>query len=161
MKKAIFLDRDGVINRERGDYTWRWQDFEILPGVVEGLKSLQDKGYLLIVITNQAGIAKNLYTKEDVESLHNQLSQELTKSGVELTEIYYCPHHTDFGKCLCRKPGSLLVEKAIARFNVDAKTSIFIGDKPRDIEAAERAGVKGVLVEANTNFVETLKELNI
>lgn len=161
MKKAVFLDRDGVINRERGEYTWRLEDFEILPGVVEGLKTLQDKGYLLIVITNQAGIAKGLYAHADVDNAHGKLKDELNKAGVELTEIYYCPHHTDYGKCLCRKPGSLLVEKAIARFGVDAANSVFIGDKPRDIEAAENAGVKGVLVEANTNFVEILKQNGI
>lgn len=161
MKKAVFLDRDGVINRERGDYTWRWEDFEILPGLIEGLKFLQDKDYLLIVITNQAGIAKGLYTKDDVELLHKRLKQQLNGGGIELTEIYYCPHHNEFGKCLCRKPNSLLLEKAIARFDIDTKNSVFIGDKPRDIKAGESAGVKGILVKANSNFQEILKEHNI
>ncbi len=161
MNKAVFLDRDGVINRERGEYTWRWEDFEILPGVVEGLKSLQVNGYLLIVITNQGGIAKGLYTRGDVEQLHARLKQQLSKSGVSFAEIYYCPHHNDFGKCLCRKPGSLLLEKAIVRFDINVQNSFFIGDKPRDIQASEAVGLGGVLVEANSDFLQVLKEHNI
>lgn len=151
MNKAIFLDRDGVINVERG-YTHRLEDFVILPGLVESLQQLMHKGYLLIVVTNQSGIAKELYKREDVEMLHAFLKQEMEKNGIVLTEIYYCVHHPDVSHCICRKPGSLFVEKALARFNIDPAKSYFIGDKERDVQAGEKAGVKGILIEANTSL---------
>jgi len=152
MNKAAFLDRDGVINLDVQDYTSKIKDFKFLPGVFEGLKALQEKGYLLIVITNQGGIAKGLYTKEDVETLHHWMRNELEKEDIYITEIYFCPHHDVSGKCLCRKPGSLMLEKAIARFDIDAKQSFFIGDKETDTQAAIAAGVRPVKIIANTPF---------
>lgn len=147
-RKAIFLDRDGVLNFERG-YTHKLEDFKILPDVMEVLTVLKNKGFIFIVVSNQSGISKDLYTQNDVEILHRYLVQELAKNDLKLEEIYYCVHHPDKTKCICRKPDSLLVEKAIARFNIDAESSYFIGDKERDIEAAHKAGVEGVLIESN------------
>ncbi|MFL5762774.1 MAG: D-glycero-alpha-D-manno-heptose-1,7-bisphosphate 7-phosphatase [Bacteroidia bacterium] len=158
MNKAIFLDRDGVINVERG-YTHRLEDFVILPDVMETLRILQEKGFLLVVISNQSGIGKDLYTQEDVETIHSFLQNEMTKAGVRLSEIYYCVHHPDTGRCICRKPDSLFVEKALARFNIDPRKSYFIGDKDRDVEAAEKAGVKGILIEANSSLKLLLDQL--
>lgn len=151
MNKAVFLDRDGVINFERG-FTYRLEDFKILPDVFEMLRKWQDKGYLLVVASNQSGIAKELYKQEDVEMLHEYLLNELRKNKIVISEIYYCVHHPDVSKCICRKPDSLMVEKAAARFNIDVKKSFFIGDKDRDVEAAEKAGVKGILIEANSSL---------
>jgi D-glycero-D-manno-heptose 1,7-bisphosphate phosphatase len=151
MNKAIFLDRDGVINVERG-YTHRIEDFVILPDVLDVLRELQKKGFLLIVISNQSGIGKSLYTQADVETVHSFMQNEMTKAGVKLSEIYYCVHHPDTGRCICRKPDSLFVEKGLARFNIDPKKSYFIGDKERDVEAAQKGGVKGILIEANTSL---------
>ena len=151
MNKAIFLDRDGVINVERG-YTHRLEDFVILPDLIESLQLFMQKGYLLIVVTNQSGIAKGLYTREDVELLHAFLEQEMEKNRIVLSEIYYCVHHPDVSNCICRKPGSLFVEKALARFDIDPAKSYFIGDKERDVQAGESAGVKGILIEANTSL---------
>ena len=141
MNKAVFLDRDGVINFERG-YTHRLEDFVILPDLIEVLQILKQKGYLLIVISNQSGIAKGLYLQKETEILHTYLKDELRKKNVVLDEIYYCVHHPDVGRCICRKPDSLFVEKALARFNIDASKSYFIGDKERDTESGEKAGVK-------------------
>ena len=152
MNKAAFLDRDGVINVDILDYTWRKEDFKFLPGVIAGLKELQDKGFLLIVITNQGGIAKGKYTKADVDALHTWMRNELEKNGVHITEIYFCPHHDQFGKCLCRKPGSVMLEKAIARFNIDPALSFFVGDKETDVQAGIGAGVRPVHVVANSAF---------
>jgi len=152
-RKAIFLDRDGVINKERGDYTWLLEDFKINDGLIEALKIFQQKGFMLIVISNQSGIAKGIYSKEDVEYLHLHLLRVLKNRGVELEEIYYCPHHPEKGKCLCRKPDSLLLEKAIARFSLDAAKSYFIGDAQRDIEAGTKAGVKTIKVEPNSSLL--------
>jgi len=156
MNKAIFLDRDGVINRERG-FTYRLEDFEILPGLIEGLKEFRRRGYLLIVVSNQSGIAKGLYKQTDVEILHTYLIETLKESGLAFDEIYYCVHHPDVSKCICRKPDSLFVEKALARFNIDPAQSYFIGDKERDTEAAEKVGVKGILIEANTPLPELMQ----
>lgn len=159
MIKAIFLDRDGVINFERG-YTHRLEDFVILPDLIEVLQLFQKKGYLLVVISNQSGIAKGLYKQADAEVLHKFMLDEFTKNGVKISEIYYCVHHPDVSKCICRKPDSLFVEKALARFNIDAKQSYFIGDKERDTEAAEKAGVKGILIEANISLKTILDKIN-
>ena len=159
MKKAVFLDRDGVINREAGDYTWRMDDFELLDGVVPALKQLRDRGYDLFIITNQGGVAKGLYTLEDVEKLHLHLREILGKEGILFKEIYYCPHHPDSGNCLCRKPGSLMIEKALARFRLDAASSYFIGDRDRDVEAGAGAGVTGILVESNRPLSEILERV--
>lgn len=159
MKKAVFLDRDGVINVERG-YTHRLEDFVILPDLIEALQLLQKRGYLLIVISNQSGIAKGLYKQTDVEILHKFMVEEFTKNGIKLSEIYYCVHHPDVSKCICRKPDSLFVEKALARFDIDAKQSYFIGDKERDTEASEKAGVKGILIEANISLKTILNQIN-
>ncbi len=159
MMKAVFLDRDGVINLERG-YTHRLEDFVILPDLMEVLQLLQSKGYLLIVVSNQSGIAKELYKQSDVEVLHKFMLAEFAKNEVKISEIYYCVHHPDVSKCICRKPDSLFVEKALARFNIDATQSYFIGDKERDTEAAEKAGVKGILIEANISLKTIMNQIN-
>jgi len=156
--KAIFLDRDGVINVERG-YTNRLEDFVILPDLIEVLKLFKQKGYLLIVVSNQSGIAKDLYTQQEVEVLHEYLAKELKKHNVVLDEIYYCVHHSDVSRCICRKPDSLFVEKALARFDIDPSISYFIGDKERDVEAGEKAGVKGILIEANISLKTILDKI--
>lgn len=151
-QKAIFLDRDGVLIRERGDYTWLLEDLKINPGVVEALQNFSRQGYLLIVISNQAGIDKGLYSKQDADYLHLHISRNLGMNGITIAEYYYCPHHPTVGKCICRKPDSLLLEKAIARFNIDASQSYFIGDAERDIEAGLRVGINTVKIESNDNL---------
>jgi D-glycero-D-manno-heptose 1,7-bisphosphate phosphatase len=158
MNKAIFLDRDGVINVERG-YTHRLEDFVILPDLIEVLQLFQKKGYLLIVVSNQSGIAKGLYKQSEVEILHSYLVKELGNNNIKLSEIYYCVHHPDVSRCICRKPDSLFVEKALARFDIDPTKSYFIGDKERDTEAAEKAGVKGILIEANISLKTILNQI--
>jgi D-glycero-D-manno-heptose 1,7-bisphosphate phosphatase len=158
MNKAIFLDRDGVINIERG-YTHRLEDFVILPDLIEVLQLLQKKGYLLIIVSNQSGIAKGLYKQTDVEILHTHLLEVFKQNNIVLSEIYYCVHHPDVTRCICRKPDSLFVEKGLARFDIDSSKSYFIGDKERDTEAAEKAGVKGFLIEANSSLKLLLNQI--
>lgn len=158
MNKAIFLDRDGIINVERG-YTHRLEDFVILPDLMETLQILQKKGYLFIIITNQSGIAKDLYTQEDVERIHAYLLNEFKKNNILISEIYYCVHHPDKSRCICRKPDSLFVEKGLARFQIDPLQSYFIGDKERDVEAAAKGGVKGILVPSNTSLKTILNQI--
>ena len=157
MNKAVLLDRDGVINRERNDYTFRIEDFEILPDVFEALQLLQKAGYLLIIISNQSGIGRDLFTIQDTEKMHAYLLKKLKQQNIRIEEIYYCVHHPETGSCLCRKPDSLNVEKALARFNIDPALSYFIGDKERDTLAGEKAGVKGILIESNSSLVEAIQ----
>lgn len=159
MNKAIFLDRDGIINSERG-YTHRLEDFVILPDLMESLQILQKRGYLFIIITNQSGIAKGLYTQEDVEHIHGYLLKEFEKNSIRISEIYYCIHHPDVSRCICRKPDSLFVEKGLARFGIDPKQSYFIGDKERDVEAAAKGGVKGILIPSDTSLKTILDQIN-
>ncbi|MBC7384167.1 MAG: HAD family hydrolase [Bacteroidia bacterium] len=150
--KAVFLDRDGVLNEEVGDYIMRFEDFKILPHVAKGLVDLHRAGYLLIVITNQGGLAKQLYTEETLAKMHQYMSDELLKAGVFFTDIYFCAHHPVKGNCLCRKPGSLLVEKALSKHNIDPLQSYFIGDKIRDIMCGQAVEVKGILIEPNEDW---------
>ncbi len=153
MKKAIFLDRDGVINKEIGGWVFRSEDFEINKDVTEALEILKGKGFIFIVVTNQSGIAKGIYKTEDVEFLHQKMNRILLESGILIKEIFFCPHHDETGKCLCRKPDSLMLEKAIAKYEIDVSKSYLIGDKDRDIEAASRVGVKGLLIEPNSSVL--------
>ncbi len=144
MNKCIFLDRDGVLNEDRTDYVYRIEDFVIPDGVIEGLRRLKQAGYMLIVITNQAGIAKGLYTRDDVMRCHHYLQEQC---GNLIDDIYYSPHHPDYTtRSLTRKPESLLLEKAIAKYNIDVTKSWMIGDALRDMLAGRRVGVKTVHV---------------
>ncbi len=154
LHKAVFLDRDGVINKERGTYTWRVEDFEFTNGLFSFLKKIQEKKYKLFIITNQGGIAKKIYDFNDVERINNFIFDEFNKQNVHLTDIYYCPHHSDLEKCLCRKPDSLMLEKAIARYKIDKAKSYFIGDNNRDVEAGKKAGLKTIKIYPNQNLNE-------
>lgn len=150
--KAIFLDRDGVLNREIGNYVTRVEDFEVLNHVPFLLKKLKDAGYLLIVITNQGGIAKDLYTHDDLKRNHQILINKLSEMDVLFTDIFYCPHHPEIGKCLCRKPESIMLEKAIAKHHIDIEQSYMIGDTDRDIQAALAVGVKSFKIDSNADW---------
>ena len=149
MNKAVFLDRDGVINKEIG-YVFRVEDFVLTDDIISSLKKLQEAGFIFIVITNQSGIAKELYTHDDVETVHKHMLSLMKENGIKISEIYYCTHHPDVEPCICRKPDSGMLEKAIARFNIDVSKSFMIGDKERDVQAAEKAGVKGILIESDS-----------
>jgi D-glycero-D-manno-heptose 1,7-bisphosphate phosphatase len=142
-KKCVFLDRDGVINKDRGDYTYRVEDFQLIAGVTEAIKELRAAGYLLIVLTNQAGISKGIYTKKDMEACHNVL-QKATNHAIE--HIYYCPYHSIITESLCRKPGTLMIERAIAKYGIDTSKSWLIGDAERDIECGMKMGLKTIRI---------------
>lgn len=159
MNKAAFLDRDGVLIKERGDYNHLPEHFIINEGVIEALKYLQEKKYLLVVISNQSGVAKHVYSLETVENFHQELNDMLKESGIHISEIYYCPHHPDAGLCLCRKPLPLLFEKAVARFQINPSESFLIGDAQRDADAAEQCGVKPYLIKPNANLFDEVKNI--
>jgi len=159
MNRALFLDRDGILNRELGRYVTSVNEFEVLPTVVDALVLAHEAGFQLIIISNQGGIAKGLYTMEDVLAMQQQLDSKLRQRGAFITDGYYCPHHPDHGKCLCRKPSPLMLQKAIARFRIDPTASFLIGDSDRDIVAATAAGVRGILLPSNTDIIHTVREL--
>lgn len=149
---AVFLDRDGVINHDPGDYTTSIAEFKILPGVVESLKKWSDAGYAIIVITNQGGIAKERYSLKDFLEIDAYMASTFREAGIHYLETYYCPHHDAVSQCLCRKPHPGMVEKALVRHKINPAASFMIGDKWRDIEAAEAAGVRGIKVDVNQDL---------
>ncbi|MCP4520800.1 MAG: HAD family hydrolase [Cytophagales bacterium] len=137
--KCIFLDRDGVINKDYVDYVYTIEKFEFLEGVQEALQKFKEAGYLLIVITNQSGIVKGIYKEEDVLNVHNHIQSHTNNA---LDDIYYAPYHEKWTNSLTRKPNSLMLEKAIAKYNIDPAQSWMIGDKPRDLYPAVKLGMK-------------------
>jgi D-glycero-D-manno-heptose 1,7-bisphosphate phosphatase len=145
-RKAAFIDRDGVINVERG-FLHRVEEFEFLPGAVESLQRLQDGGYLLVVITNQSGIARGLYTEADYLQLTAYMQQRLLAAGVRLSAVEYCPHLADAQvaefrlDCDCRKPRPGMLQRAAAALDIDLSASILVGDRASDIQAGRSAGV--------------------
>jgi D,D-heptose 1,7-bisphosphate phosphatase len=149
--RAVFLDRDGTINVDK-NYLYRIEDFEFEAGAAEALKHLFDKGYKLIIISNQSGVARGYFTVEDVERLHDHIKKEAVRSGFEFAGIYYCPHYTkgtvkEFSiECACRKPGTALIEQAIKEHKIDRSGSYMIGDKEADMIAGKKAGLTTILV---------------
>lgn len=155
MNKALFLDRDGVINKEK-NYLYKIEDFEFIDGVFETCKYFQDKGYLIIVITNQAGIARGKYTEKDYQILTDWMMNEFKKQDINIKKVYHCPHHPDFsGECECRKPNPGMILQAQQEFDIDLSQSILVGDKNSDIEAGINAGVKmNYLVRTGHKFLK-------
>ena len=147
MSRAVFLDRDGVINQkpEEGEYITSWDEFHILPGVAEGIALLKQAGYAVIVITNQRCVAKGLLRVTDLEKMHEQMSQTLQRAGTTLDAIYYCPHDYE-PPCNCRKPAPGLLLKAAQVHGVDLRSSWMVGDSEIDMQAGKRAECKTVRV---------------
>ena len=148
MNKAIFLDRDGTINREK-KYVFKIEDFEINDGVIEGLKQLQDAGFILIVITNQSGIARGYYDENDFHKLNDWMTKYFLNYGIKIAHTYYCPHLPNskislYNQiCNCRKPELGLFLQAINDYNIDLSKSFAIGDKNRDLEICKKSDCRG------------------
>ena len=140
--KAVFLDRDGVLNDETGDYVWELDHFIVSPGVPESLARLKAAGYYLVVVTNQAGIAKKLYTAAEVQACHAKLQ---AACGDALDALYFSDAHPSVSESILRKPGSGMFEKAVARFRLDPAQCWVVGDRYRDMEAGASSGVRGIL----------------
>ncbi len=160
MNKAAFIDRDGVINNDTGHYyIFKPEDFIFNNDIPEAFKLLKNAGYMIIIITNQGGVSKGIYTKSDVENTNKFMLSELSIKQIEIDDILYCPHHSDNEQCLCRKPNPLMIQKAIARYNIDKKASFMIGDNMKDIYAAEAAEIKGFKINKNTSILPLVKEI--
>lgn len=166
MPKALFLDRDGVVNVEK-NYLYKIDDFELMDGILDVCRHYEAQGYLIIIVTNQSGISRGYYTQEDFKLLSEWMIQHFKSLGVTLTHIYHCPHHESIdGACDCRKPEPGMFLEAQRDFDIDMENSVMIGDNERDIEAAMRAGVTtNILLSSEANesaanqIVRSLKEL--
>ena len=141
--KCVFLDRDGVLNEDRPDYSYHLEHFRVLPGVPQALHQLKNAGYLLIVVTNQSGISKGVYTQQDMEACHDYLQQVC---GGLIDHFYFSPYHPDISESLGRKPGSLLFEKGIAKFGIEPARSWMVGDRERDLVPARQLGMRTILI---------------
>jgi D-glycero-D-manno-heptose 1,7-bisphosphate phosphatase len=159
-RNAIFLDRDGVlIDNSDHYYIWKEEQLKFVDGVFDNLKCLLLKGYQLFIVSNQGGISKGLYSKEDILKLHIRLIQTFRKNNIEITEIIFCPHHPEIEKCMCRKPDSIMIEKLLAKYKLNREESFLIGDSRSDMEAALKAGIQPIQITANQNmqpFISTL-----
>jgi heptosyltransferase II len=141
---TVFLDRDGTLNPDPG-YIRSPDQFALFPGVAEALAALKQAGAQLIVITNQSGIARGLFTVEALECIHDKLRRLLKATGASLDAVYFCPHHPDDG-CRCRKPDTGMIDQAVRERQVDLTRSYFIGDHVRDMQLAKRIGARSILV---------------
>ncbi|KHO46282.1 MAG: D-glycero-D-manno-heptose 1,7-bisphosphate phosphatase [archaeon GW2011_AR3] len=165
--RAIFIDRDGTINVEMPTYLYQLEDFAFLPGSVEAIAKLSKTDYKLIIITNQGGVAKGIYTEEDVNKINHHIVSELKKHGAEIHRVYYCPHHKDGTVegysfiCECKKPGTKFFEEAAHEFKLNLKKSWMVGDRDFDIMAGARAGCRTVLVKSGINGEEYYRNMTV
>jgi D-glycero-D-manno-heptose 1,7-bisphosphate phosphatase len=154
-QRAVFVDRDGVINVDKG-YVHKVEDLEILDGVVEAIRLLKTEGFEIIVVTNQSGVARGFYREHEVRDFHEEMQRILAKDDAALDAYYYCPHHpegsvTEYRRtCACRKPAPGMVQQAIEDFNLDPAVCYVVGDEMRDLEAGRCAGCRaGFLVSGS------------
>ena len=147
--KAVFFDRDGTLNVDI-HYLHRPEDFEWIPEAKEAIKYVNDRGYLAILVTNQSGVARGYYPESDIRHVYDWMNEQLAAIGAHLDALYYCPHHPEGSvpqyavACACRKPGTRLLDEACADFGIDRAQSVMIGDKPIDVECAQKAGIRGI-----------------
>ena len=161
--RAIFFDRDGVLNVDKG-YIYRSEDFIWIEGAIEAIRLAKSLGFLTIVVTNQSGIARGLYTLEDMKRLHQWMDEELEKSGTKIDKYYYCPYHDEgvvaefvIPNHPDRKPNPGMILRAITEFSIDRDYSVLIGDKISDIQAANRASIASILFKGE-NLANTVAE---
>jgi len=165
-KPALFLDRDGVINLEK-NYLHKQEDFEFIDGIFDLCQYYMAKGYYIIVVTNQSGIARGYYSEMDFKSLTFWMIDAFDAKGVKIDQVYHCPHHPDIsGECECRKPKPGMLLKAAKDLNIDLENSLLVGDSERDIQAAYAAGLKEAYLftpevqeTSATKNIHSLKEL--
>jgi D-glycero-D-manno-heptose 1,7-bisphosphate phosphatase len=164
-KPAVFLDRDGVLNIDKG-YVYRKEDFIWIDGAKEAVKLLNDLNFYVFVVTNQSGVARGYYTEDDIQKLHQWMNEELSKIGASVNGFYYCPHLPEAViekyrvSCDCRKPAPGLILQAMNDWPIDREKSLMIGDNNKDIEAAKNAGIKGHLFTGN-NLYEYLNCITV
>jgi len=165
MKKIIFIDRDGVINRDPGgwtehSYVTKWSDFHFLPNSIKALRKLKNAGYDIVVISNQGGVSKGYCTKEALNDINKKMLEKIEKNGARIKKTYYCPHQ-DSDSCDCRKPETGLFRRAEKELGVCAAGKFFIGDGKTDVEAGARMGMKTILVLSGKTNLDKIKSWDI
>jgi histidinol-phosphate phosphatase family protein len=158
MQKALFLDRDGVINENREDYVKTWDEFKFLPGAKEAIRLINNSDWMLIIITNQSPIGRGIFPPERLDKIHQNMLSELSKAGCYIDAIYFCPHKPD-DYCDCRKPKPGLILRAASDFNIDLENSWMIGDSDSDIEAGREAGCKTEKVSSDNSLLEIITKI--
>ena len=143
MSKCVFLDRDGVLNDDDPNYTYEVSKFKILPGVLEALQLMKRQGFLLIVITNQSGIAKGIYNIEQMNACHQYFQKQCDHA---IDKFYFSPYHISVTNSILTKPDTLMFEKAIAKFKIDISKSWMVGDRGRDLIPARKLGIKTIQI---------------
>lgn len=159
--KIIFIDRDGVINKDPGgwtkhNYVTRWKDFHFISGSKKAVRMLTDAGYEIMIISNQAGINRSFFTREQLKKINDNMLKEISGSGGKIRSVHYCPHAAS-EDCLCRKPKTGLFKKAAGDLDVDFKKTFFVGDGSMDVEAGKRAGCRTILVLSGKSKPEAVK----
>lgn len=157
--QAIFLDRDGVINRERADYVKCWEEFLFLPGVLTALQQLATLPIPILVITNQSVIGREIVERKVIDGIHARAHAVITQSGGRIDDFFLCPHHPD-AKCVCRKPQPGLLQQAAKRFGLDLSATVFVGDAITDYQAACAAGCQSILVQSGRQGAQLQKLLH-
>jgi len=158
LQKVVFLDRDGVINRDSADYIKHWSEFEFLPKSLDALKQLKQNGFTAIVITNQSVINRKMVSREGLDHIHTLMKTSIRSSGGEITDIFFCPHTPD-ERCDCRKPKPGLIYQAEKKYRIDLATAVMIGDSAKDIECARNAGCRCALLVKTGNGIQAEKIL--
>lgn len=157
-RRALFLDRDGVINRKRDGYVTDERDLEVLEDAVRAMHIARAKGYVIVVVTNQSAVGRGIMTGGQLARVHARMESELARAGARIDAIYCCTHAPGDG-CACRKPGTAMIEAAVRDLNIDAGSSWLVGDSDTDMEAAERAGLRGIRIEPDAGFSHLLSDL--
>ena len=157
-QKAIFIDRDGVINYNRNDYVKSWDEFKFIPGAKEAIKKINDSKVLLIIITNQSPIGRGIFTPDTLHKIHTRMLDEISKKGGHIDAIYYCPHHPD-DNCDCRKPKPGLILRATHDFNIDLSHSWMIGDSDSDLVAGRTVGCNVIMVTEKKSLLHIIKQI--
>lgn len=160
MYKTIFLDRDGLINQQAPahDYIKSWNEFHFLPGVSEAIRRLNEAGYLILVITNQRGIARGMMSWDTLNEIHEKMCWELDKVGAHIHKIYVCPHEN--GTCSCRKPGIGLFLQAEKEFEIDKPSSWMVGDSDSDVEAGKNYGIRTIKTHSLSSAADQILQTN-
>jgi len=163
LKRAVFIDRDGTINEESG-YLCKREDCRFIPGALEAIAQLNKAGFLVVVVTNQSGIARGYYSEADLDKLHLYMSREIATAGGLVAGWYHCPHHPEFPageyQCDCRKPLPGMIQRAAHELGIDLTSSWMVGDKIADVYAGIAAGCQTILVETGYGSVEALSAPN-
>lgn len=158
LDKVVFLDRDGVINRDFVDYVKSWSEYEFLPGSIEAIRNLNANGFSVIIITNQSAIHRRIFSIETLEDIHRRMKTEIRAGGGEITDIFFCPHTPD-DHCNCRKPKPGMILAACNAYRIDLAASYMVGDTDRDIECAISAGCGHTILVQTGNGISARKAL--